>query len=90
MKDGGVNTDSAAFFINTIEHFLCNGWTELRPKQTGDLTSSIVLAKDEDCEWDDVGNLTNDPRRFWFPNYQVRSPMQDLLDSGECLFEVAK
>ena len=62
----------------------------MRPEEVGAQTSSILIAKSDDVERDDMGKLTRCERCFWFPAYQIASPVRALLDSGECVWEVSK
>lgn len=82
----GFHTDE--LFLEIIEHCLCNGLSTVRPEHIGALTSSIIL-----CEGgilDDHGEpdakLIEETDCFWFPNYAIRSPIEDLAEHGKVIF----
>jgi hypothetical protein len=84
----GTNIQSDDFFMELVEGPLCNGLQEIRPEETGDLTSSLIFS--DDCERNDLGELVACNKRYWFPDYAIRSPADDLNKKGECIFTAAK
>ena len=66
-----------------------NGFDFVRPDEIGALTDAPLIAYD--VQRDDNGDLqVNDATKiWWYPGYQVRSPLQDLAEKGETVFTVA-
>lgn len=71
-------------FADLIEWHLGNGWTLLDPDDVGALTASPILSND--VQWDEDGNIVSVGRVFWFPEYQVKSEIEELLEHGEVVF----
>lgn len=71
-------------FSELIEWHLSNGWTLLDPGDVGALTESPILS--QDVQWDEDGNILSVGRVYWFPEYQVKSEIQELLEHGEVVF----
>lgn len=72
------------FFLEFCEGPLCNGWHNLNPEDVGALTSSLIFSYD--VEHDDNGEVKYVGAHYWFPNYQIRSPAQDLAEYGFVIF----
>jgi hypothetical protein len=73
-KRAGVNIDSDTFFEDLVEWQLCNGWEKLRPEDIGALTDAPIFSE------------SGEDKVYWFPNYQIESPVQILLEKGEVTF----
>ena len=78
------NIGSDDFMLNLFEHPLCNGWSEIRPEDIGALTSSPIFS--DEATFDDDGNLKSVGRVYWFPNYQIESPVETLNEYGRVIF----
>ena len=51
----------------------------------GALTSSPIIVKDLDI--DDNGDFENVGKTWWYPDYQVSDPVEELLKHGYVIFE---
>ena len=80
----GQNIDSDVFMADLFEQPLCNGWEPVRPEEIAALTSAPIFT--DEAERDDHGQLVKVGRVYWFPNYQIESPVQTLRDKGEVVF----
>jgi hypothetical protein len=78
-----LQTDNA--FIEAIENLLCNGLSTVRPEEIGALTDSIILSEFPPPDMSD--HYPDDARFFWFPDYMLRSPLQDLRKHGKVIFD---
>jgi len=68
---------------DVLEHMLCNSeYQWVSPEELGALTDAPILGT-----YDATG--TNVIEAWWYPRYELRSPQQDLLEHGECVFKVA-
>jgi hypothetical protein len=86
--DQKANIDSDDFFHRLLEHPLSNGWEMIRPEEIGALTSAPILAND--LERNEDGELVRCGRVYWFPNYQIESPVQTLFEAGTVRFSGAE
>ena len=80
----GKNICSDAFMDDLFEHPLCNGWNRVKPEELAALTSSPIVT--DDFQRDNHGKLVKVGRVYWFPNYQIESPVETLRDAGEVEF----
>jgi hypothetical protein len=71
-----------------LEDHLCNGWEFIQPEEIGALTSSPILS--DSAERDDFGKLLKVDQVYWFPDYAVRSELDELYENGEVFFPAAK
>lgn len=71
-------------FAELIEYHLANGWTLLDPEDVGALTASPILS--EEVQYDEDGNIASVGRVYWYPEYQVKSEIEELLEDGEVVF----
>lgn len=70
-------------------------WTNggYQPFDAGDanpnvgLTSAPCIAESMSC--DDAGRNAVEGRLWWFPDYAVRSPVKELVETGEVVFVAA-
>lgn len=77
--DGSDAFSSDDSLHEVLEWLMCNSEYEfVQPEETGDLTSAPLLGIR-----DEQGNIV---QRWGFMDYQLRSPQDDLADSGGCLF----
>ena len=84
----GKNIDSDDYFRELCEHPLCNGWSEVNPEDVAALTSSLIFS--DELEWDDDGEILTVGRVYWFPNYQIESPVETLRANGWVVFQGAQ
>ena len=68
---------SDAMMCDFLEPITCNGLSWILPDEIGALTDAPILSEGmaEDCL-----------PVFYYNDYMIRSPLQDLLESGECKF----
>jgi hypothetical protein len=67
-----------------IEWQLVNGWTMLRPEDVGALTDAPILS--EDVDTDDQGNVRSVGIVYWYTEYEVRDPVEQLLQNHFIIF----
>lgn len=77
MDDAHIQADTTMF--DYFEWLVCNSELEwLSPEETGDLTSAPMLG---------IRNQRNAIIDRWaFMDYQLRSPLCDLRDTGKAVF----
>lgn len=77
-----IYTDYA--FLDSIEHLLRNGLHQVLPETIGALTDSLLfsftLLDEESVHYDEPVVV------YWDPDYAIRSPLQDLIETGETIF----
>jgi hypothetical protein len=77
--DGSEAFSSDDILCEVFEWLTCNTDYEfLQPEETGDLTSAPLLGVR-----DNQGDVVN---RWGFMDYQLRSPQDNLADTGRCDF----
>jgi hypothetical protein len=75
-------------FHDLLEDHLCNGWEMVPPEDIGALTSSPILS--DSAVRDDDDKLTSIGDVYWFPEYQVKSELEELLEKGFVDFTLAE
>lgn len=74
--------------LDLMEPYSCNGSYTMFDAGTANpfvgLTDAPCIAEEMSC--DDDGDNQVEGRLWWFPNYMVRSYVQDLIDTGETIF----
>jgi hypothetical protein len=68
-----------------IEYQLGNGWSWVNPEAIASLTDAPILS--EQVETDDDGTVTHVGEVYWYPQYEVTDPVQQLLRDGFVVFE---
>jgi hypothetical protein len=76
-----------AIFCELLECELGNGWDMISPEEISALTSANIIS--DECVRDDHGSITSLGVVYWFPDYAIRSEIDDLLDSGEAFLPAA-
>lgn len=69
-----------------MEHHLCNGWTALNPEDIGALTGCEDIYTD-DYAMDDEGGYEYIGRVYWYPQYETKNPVIELLRHGFIILE---
>jgi len=82
------DTGTDQILCDLLEYSLCNGWESVPPEDIGALTSAPILS--DEITRDDNGNITEIGKVYWFPDYAVRSEIDELADNGEVFFPAAK
>ncbi len=72
-------------YLELLEGAIQNGWETLPPEEIGALTDGIILSNEVDR--DDYGKILKLGKVYWYPNYQIRSEIDDLWETGECILE---
>lgn len=70
-----------------IEWHLGNGWSFVPPEDAGALTDAPILS--DDIEYNDQGKATVGTV-YWYPEYEVKDPVAQLLENGFVDFTQAK
>lgn len=71
-------------FAELVEYHLGNGWELLSPAEIGAITESPILSKE--VERDEDGNLVSVGTVYWYPEYERKSEIEELLRRGEIVF----
>lgn len=64
----------------TIDWQLGNGWSFVRPEDIAALTDAPIIT--DDIDTDDQGNVLKVGKVYWYPQYDVRDPVAQLLENG--------
>lgn len=75
-----------------VAEWLHEKYEFVRPEEIGALTDAPILCNADDCEWSEDGDgRTFQPaaRIYWFPDYAVRDPWQELATRGRVEFTKA-
>jgi hypothetical protein len=80
-QTGGDPKPDADIFYELVEYELCNGWDLIAPEAIGALTDNPYLLADT-AERDDMGNLVHVGTVYAGHAYDIRSPLDDLEQSG--------
>lgn len=81
-----ANFLSDAYMTDFFEVMTANSELEwIAPEAIGALTDAPILGV---VRYD--GNGGEVYKVWWYPNYMVRSPVQDLLEDGVCIFQKAE
>jgi hypothetical protein len=80
--------ESDAAMFDAFEPLISNGLTWVDPAEIGALTSAPILT---DASREDDGSLRLDGANvWWFPDYALRSPLEDLIKKGRTIFKKAE
>jgi hypothetical protein len=75
-------------FADLLKDHLANGWEIIQPEEIGALTAAPILS--DSVTRDDSGNLLKVDQVYWFPDYAVRSELDELYENGEVFFPAAE
>jgi hypothetical protein len=78
----GVDADSR--LAEVLEHYLANGWEWVQPEEIGALTAAPILS--DDVERDDEGKIVKAGKVYWYPQYEVFDPLEQLIQTGSVIF----
>ena len=82
-RDHG-NLSSDAIMHEVFEPLIANGGFDwIAPEEVGALTDAPIIGL---VSRDDQGNITGVEELYWFPNYQVKSPIETLANTGTVTF----
>ena len=82
----GDQSDQAMY--DAFEHLIANGYMWVQPEDIGALTSAPILS-DGGTKDDGSIDLSGGANVWWYPNYAVRSPMEDIAETGKTVFTFA-
>lgn len=72
----------------TLEPLLCNGLHSASPEMIGALTDAPIIT--DVCPDYENDTLTDDDASiWWYPCYEVKSPMEELKNTGQVVFKSA-
>ncbi len=77
--------DADGKLAEVIEWQLGNGWELLSPESIGALTSAPILS--EDVERDEHGDVITVGTTYWYRQYEVLDPVEQVLQHGYVDFE---
>lgn len=63
-----------------IEWHLGNSWTFVSPEDIGALTEAPILS--EGIDYDNHGKVQHVGVVYWYPEYEVKDPVEQLLENG--------
>ena len=86
--DEGESIETDSVLYDLLEWHLANGWDWVQPVEVGALTSAPLITESWTCDED--GFLLSISELFWFADYQIRSPVRELFDSGYVDFQRAE
>lgn len=72
--------DADSRLSEVIEWQLANGWSLVQPEDVGALTDAPILS--EEVETDEQGEVRGVGTVYWYPQYDVRDPVAQLLQDG--------
>lgn len=78
--------DVDIYDILEISGALGNGFTMVPPEMVGALTDSPIIGWDIPIGDDDMLEVDDDSKLWWYPDYQVTDPVLDLYVNGEVVF----
>lgn len=74
-------------FHDAFEHMLANGMDNVSPEEIGALTDAPIFGE---VSRDDQGKITHIDSLYWFPDYAVKNPAEELKEKGKVVFKNAK
>jgi hypothetical protein len=80
LLDKGDN----AGLLELLEEHLTNGLEQVHPEEIGALTDSLIFS--DVVERDEDNKITSCDYVWWYPNYQVTSPLDELKENGKVIF----
>lgn len=82
--------ESGNDIFDYLEGMLGNGFDVIHPEEIAALTDAPIIGYD--VERSDQGELLPSAgmKVWWYPEYQVRDPLDDLVEKGELVFTRAK
>lgn len=81
---GSKELDADTKLAQVIEWQLSNGWSMVRPEDVAALTDAPLIT--EDIDTDNQGNVLHVGIVYWYPEYEVRDPVAQLIENGSVDF----
>jgi len=69
-----------------FEGAIGNGFTWIAPETIGALTDAPIIGLDVSIDDDGYPQLDRDSKVWWYPEYQISDPMEDLAELGTISF----
>jgi hypothetical protein len=85
--DGTWKSGTDSILADLLEDHLCNGWEIVPPEDIAALTSAPILS--DSTQRNDQGKLTKIGDCYWFPQYEVESEIETMLEKGFVDFDLA-
>lgn len=82
LSEEEISFDSTMYDL--FDELTSNGLMWVLPEDIGALTDAPMLSE---ASLDDDGTFPSGAVVYWYPNYQVRSPLHDLRDYGSVVFD---
>lgn len=84
LTELGDDIQQDAVMHDILEPLTCNSDIEwVAPEEINALTDAPILGT---VTRDDMGEITEVHAIWWYPNYAIRSPLEDLRDDGFTIF----
>lgn len=91
LQERSAIVADAELLSEFTEHYWTNG--SYRPFDAGDANPSVGLTDApciaESIDYEDDGTATVVGKLWWFPNYQVESPVETLINKRRVVFTLA-
>lgn len=87
-EEGEWAKGTDAILLDLLEDHLANGLDVIQPEEIGALTSALILS--DTVVRNDNGEIVSVETVYWFPDYAIRSEVNDLWDDGEVIFLAAR
>jgi hypothetical protein len=69
-----------------FEYLLSNGWDAIPPEEIGALTDAPIIGH---AERDERGEMVDAYDIYWYPEYELKNPIEELKKNGEVIFTKA-
>jgi len=84
--EGRDDLDPAKSWEEGFEYLLANGWEAIRPEDIGALTDAPIIGH---TDQDERGNVLDAYDIYWYPEYELKNPIEELKNNGEVTFTKA-
>jgi hypothetical protein len=85
LKDYLLSLSDNDALSELLDYELCNGWDMIYPEEIGALTDAPILS--DDAQYNDDGELIWCDNVYWYPDYQVLSPVEELFKYDQVVFQ---
>ena len=89
LVDSGDTSDNSMWNLFDTPGFMGSGYMSIPPEDTGALTSAPMIGCDIELGEDGHFQFTPESKLWWYPLYESRSPLEDLAESGQTVFQNA-
>lgn len=88
LKERFEELGEIAILPEIFESLTSNGWMRVDPETIGALTSAPMISDNSFGDTDDYEFA--EANIYWYPDYAVRSTVQELIDTGKTYWDLAK